>query len=615
MRDVNNGWLIRYMHSNTASAFFFLVYLHIGRGLYYGSYRSPRVSTWAIGTIILIVMIATGFMGYIHSPKWLYITIISLILHLICIIKLYRKNKILINSPILLNKKYNLYNKSFNYLNKREYSTTPSADDKSERLASIIKELGIDPVFIYENLYTDNIRKQVLNDTRGLSGIYMILNKVTKDYYIGSASTNRLYARFCNHLIYFRGSLWSGISLVCLKLSNSGDILKILILNYNWKKLSGWSNHSGIVTSQNMIEREMDNHGSKSAMLAVNEQRVDDNWLTDKLNNLILSLRCTLTGFEKSYPVRILSNQINKIKDFSTNSIIKLDPWFITGFSDAEGCFTTTVTKDNKSKTGWAVKLSFQIGLHEKDRALLEKIQIFFNGIGNISKHGSAMVHYRVESVKDLAKIIEHFENYPLLTQKWGDFMLFKKAYEIMLNKEHLNKEGLEKFIEVKASINKGLSESLKLAFPNITVLDKPQRENIKIENSQWLAGFASGEGCFYVKITKSSKSKQGFSIQLIFQLTQHIRDEILMRSLIDYLNSGNIFKSQDTYVFEVTKFSDINEKIVPFFKNYPILGSKSLDFSDWNQVIELMKNKAHLTKEGLEQIKLIKDGMNKGRN
>lgn len=65
MRDVNNGWLIRYMHSNTASAFFFLVYLHIGRGLYYGSYKSPRISTWAIGTIILIVMIATGFMGYV----------------------------------------------------------------------------------------------------------------------------------------------------------------------------------------------------------------------------------------------------------------------------------------------------------------------------------------------------------------------------------------------------------------------------------------------------------------------------------------------------------------------------------------------------------------------
>ncbi|BBI41164.1 apocytochrome b (mitochondrion) [Monascus purpureus] len=65
MRDVNNGWLVRYLHSNTASAFFFLVYLHIGRGLYYGSYKSPRTLTWAIGTVILIVMMATAFLGYV----------------------------------------------------------------------------------------------------------------------------------------------------------------------------------------------------------------------------------------------------------------------------------------------------------------------------------------------------------------------------------------------------------------------------------------------------------------------------------------------------------------------------------------------------------------------
>ena len=65
MRDVNNGWLIRYLHSNTASAFFFLVYLHIGRGLYYGSYRSPRTLVWTIGTIIFILMMATAFLGYV----------------------------------------------------------------------------------------------------------------------------------------------------------------------------------------------------------------------------------------------------------------------------------------------------------------------------------------------------------------------------------------------------------------------------------------------------------------------------------------------------------------------------------------------------------------------
>jgi len=65
MRDVNNGWLIRYLHSNTASAFFALVYLHIGRGLYYGSYRSPRTLVWVIGTILLIAMIGTAFLGYV----------------------------------------------------------------------------------------------------------------------------------------------------------------------------------------------------------------------------------------------------------------------------------------------------------------------------------------------------------------------------------------------------------------------------------------------------------------------------------------------------------------------------------------------------------------------
>ena len=65
MRDVNYGWAIRYAHANVASFFFIFVYLHIGRGLYYGSYKSPRVLPWSIGVIILVVMMATGFLGYV----------------------------------------------------------------------------------------------------------------------------------------------------------------------------------------------------------------------------------------------------------------------------------------------------------------------------------------------------------------------------------------------------------------------------------------------------------------------------------------------------------------------------------------------------------------------
>jgi len=65
MRDVNYGWMIRYLHANTASFFFLFVYLHIGRGLYYGSYKAPRALPWSIGVIILILMMATGFLGYV----------------------------------------------------------------------------------------------------------------------------------------------------------------------------------------------------------------------------------------------------------------------------------------------------------------------------------------------------------------------------------------------------------------------------------------------------------------------------------------------------------------------------------------------------------------------
>ena len=65
MRDVNNGWLIRYIHANGASFFFIVVYIHIFRGLYYGSYITPREALWCSGVTIFILMMATAFMGYV----------------------------------------------------------------------------------------------------------------------------------------------------------------------------------------------------------------------------------------------------------------------------------------------------------------------------------------------------------------------------------------------------------------------------------------------------------------------------------------------------------------------------------------------------------------------
>ncbi|OSC96178.1 GIY-YIG-domain-containing protein, partial [Trametes coccinea BRFM310] len=105
-----------------------------------------------------------------------------------------------------------------------------------ERLKTIIKELDLNPVYTFENLDSENIRTKILNDTKGLSGIYMIVNKITKDYYIGSASTNRFYSRFSNHLIYFRGSKIVKSAVKKYELKNFAFIILELYPNVVTKK-------------------------------------------------------------------------------------------------------------------------------------------------------------------------------------------------------------------------------------------------------------------------------------------------------------------------------------------------------------------------------------------
>lgn len=88
------------------------------------------------------------------------------------------------------------------------------------------------------------------------------------------------------------------------------------------------------------------------------------------------------------------------------------------------------------------------------------------------------------------------------------------------------------------------------------------------------------------------------------------------MRSLIDYFDCGKYYTSASGHDgrYQVTKYSDLIEKIIPFFILNPIRGVKSLDFDDWCKVAEIVKTKDHLTKKGLDQIFQLKAGMNKGR-
>ena len=190
------------------------------------------------------------------------------------------------------------------------------------------------------------------------------------------------------------------------------------------------------------------------------------------------------------------------------------------------------------------------------------------------------------------------------------------QVIELMERREHLTIEGLHKILAIRASMNHGLSPKLKLAFPDIVpqIVVRPLVENQKVHDPNWLAGFTTGEGSFIVNIKASKTHSIGFQVFLVFELTQHMRDEQLMRSLIELLQCGNIYKNRNTFDFRVSKFADITEKIIPLFLKYPILCVKAIDFEDWCKAAELMKQKKHLTLEGLEEIKKIKAGMNTDR-
>jgi hypothetical protein len=164
--------------------------------------------------------------------------------------------------------------------------------------------------------------------------------------------------------------------------------------------------------------------------------------------------------------------------------------------------------------------------------------------------------------------------------------------------------------------MNNGLSEELKSSFApqEIVPVKRPEVENILVSDPNWLAGFTSAEGCFRIRINKAG-TKTGEAVKLVFQLTQHVRDEQLMKSFINYFDCGNVHKNKESFVYEVGKFSDILTKILPFFYKYPIIGVKNLDYIDFISAAELIKNKDHLSPEGLDNIKKLKAGMNKERS
>lgn len=290
----------------------------------------------------------------------------------------------------------------------------------------------------------------------------------------------------------------------------------------------------------------------------------------------------------------------------------KNQTWFISGFTDAEGCFTIKTQYNINLKTKWRIRPVFSITLNKKDLSLLKIIQNYFK-VGNISQSNN-MVIYAVDSIKEVDAIINHFDKYSLVTQKLSDYLIFKQCFNLIKQKEHLTDKGLSEILSLKGSLNLGLSDNIKNVFPNIKIKERPKYEFNGISSPFWLSGFISGDGSFHIVFRSTAVNAPVF---LRFSVHLHIRDLEVLKGIKTYFKEKEISNKKITLTknsanLQITKYSDICNIIIPFFNEYPILGMKSLDFEDFKKVSQIIETKEYLTKPLIyNEIVKIKSGMN----
>ena len=310
-------------------------------------------------------------------------------------------------------------------------------------------------------------------------------------------------------------------------------------------------------------------------------------------------------------------NKILKKNLYIDHSLQKLDPNWITGFIDAEGCFSIIIEISDSLK--WKVRASFEINLHEKDKEILYKIQAFF-GIGAIYNRLDRKISvYRVTNInyiKDI--IIPHFINYPLISRKQRDFLLWSKVIELIFNGKHLTKEGLLKILSYYASINRGVSKKVQKYFSNIIPINKPIISLPDNLNPQWVSGFVGGDGGFSIYVRSAKDYVLSEKVYCRFHIAQHVEDIKLMELFVKFFNCGLVSRRSNPRTprcdFIVQDTNSLLEKILPHFDSYPLFNLKQKDYISFKECMTIIKFKQHLTQEGLKKIKNLNLEMNSNR-
>jgi group I intron endonuclease len=217
----------------------------------------------------------------------------------------------------------------------------------STKLTDFFKDKNLNPVYIYENLALDSTQKKIKSETLNLSGIYLILNKITLDYYIGSASTNRFFARFSNHLVNFHGS----------------KIVKAAVRNY---KISQFAfiilelfPYIVVTKENNKILLDLEDFYIKSLL-------PNYNILTEAGSSFgYKHTEITRINMMSNYSIerRLKIGNLNKNKIFSKETIEKMSPRGLTRkkSSYSESCKQTILNMKKKSKSLIIYNLNYTV--------------------------------------------------------------------------------------------------------------------------------------------------------------------------------------------------------------------------------------------------------------
>jgi hypothetical protein len=388
--------------------------------------------------------------------------------------------------------------------------------------------------------------------------------------------------------------------------------------------------------TSNTLKTSNNNYSKKVKDITMSNQQVAEIYIdfSQIWNSLSLlsnlrdyTWRTLATGLRYSpiYLNNIIFKKLNIInvykvlkRKLSTNHLEnKLDPYWVTGFVDAEGCFSVVIEISEIFKR--KVRISFEINLHEKDKDILYNIKSFF-GVGAVYiRSTKKLAVYRVTNVNLIKNIIiPHFTKYPLISKKRIDFLLWSKVVEMILNKDHLTEKGFLKILSYYASINRGVSKKVLKYYPNISATDKPVINLPDNLNPQWVSGFVAGDGGFSIYIRPAKINSLSQVVSCRFHIAQHSKDLELMKLFIKFFDCGSVVSRSNIKTprcdFIVQDITCLYDKILLHFDTYPLLNLKQEDYICFKKCMTIIKLKKHLTIEGLKTLNKLIMEMNNNR-